>query len=174
MRRIPFAAALVVGLALAGPAAGHLSQPGPGDIIPQYCRTWTNPQPIVPANQPLTFTFIFVGKNRGLDEDWIQGTRLELTINGVAYSGLDSYYQRPGDYHWPTGNPLLETLWGIPWVLPLDFQLGPGESFTYSFTVITEHRLLDGASPNEEGPGKSPFFWDADSHTTNCTVTAAS
>jgi hypothetical protein len=174
MKRLLLSAAVVASaLAVAGSAAAYITPPGPGDIIPQYCRTGTRAVPVVPANTPLSFWFAYVSKNRGLDMAWIQGTQIELSINGVGQPNLDSYYQQPGDYHWPTSNPLLETLWAIPWVYPLAFQLAPGESFTYAFTTTAEHRLLDGASPNQEGPGNRPYFFDVGTHTVTCTVTAA-
>jgi hypothetical protein len=127
--------------------------------------------PTVPAGEPLTLWFAWVAKNRGLDEAWIQGMTLELTIDGISYTNLDAYYQPPGDFHWPTSNPLLEELWAIPWVFPLD-PLAPGESFTYTLTMTAHHRLLDGASPSD-GPGNSPYFWGPGFFSsTTCTVTA--
>jgi hypothetical protein len=45
----------------------------------------------------------------------------------------------------------------------------------YTFTITNEHRLLDGTSPSPDGPGNSPFFYDAGTTgTTTCTVSAPS
>ena len=181
MRRLPLPAVVsALALVAASSASAYLAPPGPTQIIAPYCSVLdanlhaTSP-PIVPANTSLTLWFAWASANRGLDMDWINGTQLGLTINGTTYSNLRSYYRPPGDWHWPTANPLVSSLWTIPWEFPVPFTLAPGESFTYTFTITYEHRLLDGASPNPDGPGKSPFFFDAgvgDSRT--CTVTAAS
>ena len=104
----------------------------------------------------------------------LESLRSVKAFQGQLGKSPDSYYQRPGDFHWPTSNPLLETLWGIPWVFPLSFQLAPGESFTYTFTTTAKHRLHDGASPNEEEPGNRPYFWEAGTTTRSCTVIAES
>jgi hypothetical protein len=164
-------------LALAPPASSRLAPPAPTDIIAPYCMVLDSNlhpvrPPVVPANQPLTLYFPWASANRGLDMDWINGTELALTIDGVAYTNLNAYYQFPGDLHWLTGNADVDSLWLIPWAFPLPFQLAPGDSFTYTFTTTLKHRLLDGASPNPDGPGNRPYFFDPIPATpTTCTVT---
>jgi hypothetical protein len=180
MRRILLAAAVLGFMSVVvSPSSAALAPPGPTQIIPGYCivldENLQPRPPIVPANTPLTLWFAWASANRGLDMNWINGTELALTINGVSYSNLDSYYQPPGDLHWPTGNELIDSLWAIPWSFPVPFTLAPGNSFTYTFTITNKHRLTDGASPNPDGPGNSPYFYEAgDSSTTTCTVTAQS
>lgn len=179
MRLVLLAAAVSLALIVASPASAYLTPPGPTQIIAPYCSVLDADlhavvPPVVPANTPLTLWFAFASANRGLDMAWINGTELGLTIRGVSYTNLQSYYQPPGDFHWPTGNALVESLWAIPWEFPVPFTLAPGESFTYTFTTTREHRLTDGASPNPDGPGNSPFFYEAGETTSRtCTVTAA-
>ena len=174
MRRFAFGVAIAaVALLAAAPSSAYLTKPDATYIIAPYCRTgeWKTPN-AVPAGQPLTLWLAYVSKNRGLDEAWIQGTTLDLSIDGVVQTNLDSYYQRPGDYHWPSPTtPGLEELWGIAWAFPVP-ALDPGESFTYTFTSTTDHRLLDLASPSD-GPGKSPYFFERGVGSITCTVTAA-
>ena len=139
MKRLALAFAVVaLTLALAAPAVAYITPPGAADIIAPYCRTGTTSVPTVPAGEPLTLWFAWVSKNRGLDEAWIHGMTLELTIDGIPYPNLGSYYQPPGDFHWPTSNPLLEELWAVPWVFPLD-PLAAGESLTYTLNMTADH-----------------------------------